>query len=643
MKTHLSTMAAVVFLVITGTFAGPPGVEYFRTSDIPISGLDAPGISNHWLWAQAGSGILNMLNVRDGAAAPRQGTTVVRINGIEVTAGATADWWPNQVVRRSKHSGLELTGTVRTTDRKYALLSCLEIHNPGRDPTTFKLQFEMAQHTRLQALVEPGDATAPSRPHVVDFTRLTIAPGESRTFRIVTLLRGSERGLSTLVSGFDDEWAASNRYWNALLADAFDPEPGLFLSGGMPSLDFEDPAVTRLYRFGVITALMCLKSDPDRRSPVNWYGTSMPDTIYGTESFIWDVGYASPTLAQLDPAALRNVIEHWAMEGVHHRLAVPYHGGTSILGPRFYAASGSLFTWSVLNYLKISSDYGWLETKVRGMTLWEHLLALDAWHEARPKWNGLSHYGEEKNLFDDNTVSGYQHFVAAPNAAAVWIKRRLADLVETQRGDSTTARRLRTEATQLAKAIVNNLYQSEGDYSGTWRQRHADGTSVQNRHGWDFMNAGTFLAEDLTSKQRRQMRDWFVKRLARPASDAIWMVSQDPRDGNNGPHQMEHNGRGAYPAWPFHSAWALQELGFAEDAKALVKQVAPIAKWGAISQGNDGMTGQRCRSGWASVAGTSLASMVQESGLPLASSPGAKQRSPAERRSSESKNADSKP
>jgi hypothetical protein len=125
------------------------------------------------------------------------------------------------------------------------------------------------------------------------------------------------------------------------------------------------------------------------------------------------------------------------------------------------------------------------------------------------------------------------------------------------------------------------------------------------------MNAGSFLADDLKPSQRKQMRDWFVGNLAKTEPEAIWIVAQDPRDENNRPHQMEHNGRGAYPAWPFHAAWALRELGFPEVAQDLTKQIAPIVRYGAISQGNR-PNGRRCRSGWASVAGATMATMVQQ-------------------------------
>ena len=607
----IPVMLAIVPRVVLGSC---PTLDDFHVQEIPLDGHDAPAITNHWIWAQAdgrfGKGILNMEDVRAGAAPMLQGTMVVRVNGQEVVASGTADWRPNQVVRRGRHDGLELTGTVRTAEKEYALLSRLKIRNPGKEPRVVTLQLDFATNCSNVGTAETPDVIEQKAgAKVYHFGEFAIPPGHSRQIRCVHLYRGNSEQLSSLLSQFESEWAASDCYWNAVLEDAFTPGPGLYLSGGMPRLVTEDAEVKRLYRFGVVTLLMLLKNDPDRRTDTNWYGTSMPDASYGTESFVWDVGYASDVLALMDPIALRNVLEHWAAMGVHEHLCIPYNDGPSVLGPRFYAASGSLFFLSAWNYINYTGDYGWLDEAVAGKTMLGHLRHVADWHKTRPQWNGLAHYGEEMNLFDDDTVPGYHHFVAAPNAADVWINRRLADIYERLYRDVTTARRLREEADRIVRALLEHLYNSEGEHAGTWKQRHMAGDFLQIRHSWDFMNAGSFLANDLSDAQRQQMRDWYANSVVRFESDDIWVIAQDPRDGNNGPHQMEHNGRGAYPAWPYHQGWALKELGFHGDVARLLRLLCGVTRYGAIGQGHF-PNGRRCRSGWASAAGATSATFV---------------------------------
>jgi hypothetical protein len=130
-----------------------------------------------------------------------------------------------------------------------------------------------------------------------------------------------------------------------------------------------------------------------------------------------------------------------------------------------------------------------------------------------------------------------------------------------------------------------------------------------NRHGWDFMLIGSFMPSDLGPDQRRRMRDWYATQIVRYGSDDVWLVSQDRRDGNNGPHQMEHNGMGAYPAWAYHYGYALHRMGFQEDVERTLEVIKGITRYGAYSQGwlRDG---RRCRSNWVNASGASLAAFI---------------------------------
>ena len=615
--------AILLIVPVTATAAGAdgndalaiPDLEYFATPGIAVDGWEAPAISNHWLWAQAafcnGRGILNMEDVRCGGEPQFHGTVVVVANGHEVRLGRlVADWWPNKVRREAVIDGVRYTGTVATAREKYALLGRLAMTNASKRPLTVRLELRFARNGGHHGTVEhPAERTDNGSAITCRFEPFVLEPGKSRVVRAVNLYRADSKTLNRMLSSFDEEWEASDAYWNELLADAYTPGPGKYLSGSMPRFRTTEKDAQRFYHFGIVTALMLLKRDPDRFCKANLYVTAMPDAGYGTSCYMWDVGYASNVLAMLDPEALRTTVEHWAALGPHSMLSFRYDTGERLAPGRFYASNGSMFFLAAWNYLTFSGDYGWLDKEVAGKTMLRHLRDAADWHKTRPQWNGLAHYGEEKNLFDDHTVVGYHHFVAAPNAACVWMKRRLADVYEKVRQDQATARQLRKEAKQLAEALVRHLYNDEGDYLGTWKQRHQDGRMLRIRHSWDFMNSGSFLAEDLSPEQRKQMRDWFVGNLVRFGSDDVWVVAQDPRDGNNGPHQMEHNGRGAYPAWPYHDGWALRELGFHQDVVDLLRVIDGITRHGAIGQGYY-PGGRRCRSNWVNAAGATAAAYL---------------------------------
>ena len=592
-----------------------PDLDYFFTPNIPVDGWDAPAISNHWLWAQAafrnGRGILNMEDVRCGGQPTFNGTTIVVANGQEVRLEKTmADWWPNKLRRKAVIDGVEYVGTVAAAREMYALLDRLEMTNRTDRPIELRIELRLLHNGGLHASVEqPAQRIGEEGATICRFEPIKLQSGQTRCIRAVHLYRSDSETLARMLASFDEHWQASDDYWNGLLTDAYTPGHGDYLSGGMPHFRTADKDAQRFYHSGVVTALMLLKRDPDCFCKSNLYVTAMPDADYGTSCYLWDLGYASNVLAMLDPDALRTIVEHWAKLGTHSMLSFRYHTGERRSPGRFYASNGSMFFLAAWNYLNFSGDDAWLDKQVAGKTMLQHLHDAADWHNTRPQWNGLAHYGEEANLFDDHTVVGYHHFVAAPNAAAVWIKRRLADIYEKRNDDAPTAATLRNEAQSIADALLKHLYNDQGEYAGTWKQRHQDGRTLQIRHSWDFMNAGTFLADDLSPDQRQLMRDWFVGNLIRLRSDDVWVVAQDPRDGNNGPHQMEHNGRGAYPAWPFHDGWALKAMGFYPDVVDLLRVIDGITRMGPIGQGYD-PAGRRCRSNWVNASGATAAAYL---------------------------------
>jgi hypothetical protein len=594
--------------------SGTPSLEYFYCAGIPLDEWDAPTISNNWLWAQAtfDGGILNMEDVRPGAQSSFDDTIQVLVNGeVLATAPKQADWWPNAVRRRAVVEGVEFTGTVKAAKQRYALLSCLEMHNTTMQTKTLSIELRFVGNDGLHGVVESPSSRPPGlKGPVYRFDEYTLKPGEQRSIHTVNLFRSDSVNLDEMLRNFQDEWTASDDYWEALLEDAYTPGPGPYLTGGVPLFETDEVDAKRFYNFGVLNALLLMKNDLDNGAGSNLYVTAMADASFGTYIYMWDVGYASEILAMLDPEGLRAIIERWASFDIHTLLAVAYEDPSRAYAPgTFYAGSSSMFAFSVWNYVNYTGDYELLDEEFNGRTILQLLRSAADWHKTRPQWNGVAHYGDEANLFDEYTVENYKHYVAAPNAADVWLNRMLASIYETRYDDARTASELRREADRIALAVIANLYNSNPGYEGTWKQRHEDGKMSQERHSWDFMLAGSFMQEDLSQKQKQEMRNWFVNNLVQIDSEDTWVVAQDPRDGNNGEHQMEHNGRGAYPAWPYHDGWALKSMGFHEDTIKLLEVIDGVTKMGAIGQGHTPQ-GRRCRSNWANIAGASAAAYL---------------------------------
>jgi len=630
MNTVIWTMIGCAFAT-TAALGGsmpPPGREaqntprprrdFFHVPAMSLAGHDAPMITNNRLWAQAAaragrSGLLNMEDVWAGRERmTNRNTLLVRVNNRELSPEPTvADWWPNCVRRRATVEGITYQGSVKTPRHKMALLSELAVVNTGTTAQRVHLEFEFGQASGLFGMVEkPDTVTRSGERSVYQFKDMTLPPGQTVRFHALNLYRDTEATRDLMLQEFSHHWHSGGAYWETLLEDAFTPGPGPYLAGGVPEFHTKRADVQRFYNFGVLTALMLMNRDDDRDADSNLYLVAMPDDNYCTAIYMWDGGYASELLAQLDPAALRRMIEMWLTVGIYKSMYANYDNANRP-GWSWYAASLSLVVRAVENYVGATGDEAFLDRRVADRTVLEHLIAATEWAEQRRQWNGLFDAGEEKNLFDDNpsTVAGYSHYVAAPNAADVFARRTVADLLAARHQHPELVFRLRAQADSRAKAILRALYNGQGEYAGTWKQRHADGTILKIRHGWDFMNTGSFLARDLSSEQKQQMRDWFVNHIARFGTDDVWVVAQDPRDGNNGPNQMEHNGMGAYAAWPYHYGWALHAMGFHEDAARLLETLDGITAWGPIGQGHH-RDGRRCRSNWVSAAGATAAAYV---------------------------------
>lgn len=268
------------------------------------------------------------LKGRWGGNGPLQSTMIVKANGAVVapTPVEKADWMPNTVIRHAEKDGLKYTGTVKTAAGHMALLKQLRVENVSKETKTLNLEF----------ITSPASGTVaarakPSRTEGLSlfYDNVTFAPGQSREYRFVLAWRSSADQAETLSANFEEEWKLSDNYWNALLADAYDPAPGPLLSGGVPLYETDDAERKRFYDFGVVTALMVMTNGPDRLGETNLYQVAMPDAPYSIWVYFWDTSYAAETLALMDPEALRATLLLMAESGIQNTCAFFHNTGQS--------------------------------------------------------------------------------------------------------------------------------------------------------------------------------------------------------------------------------------------------------------------------------------------------------------------------
>ncbi|HEY4011051.1 MAG TPA: hypothetical protein VGM11_12935 [Acidobacteriaceae bacterium] len=520
-------------------------------------------------------------------------------------------WFPQRVDREQTVNGLRIRTRTFMPVKQRAVVEHIELTNisPERQKLTlgFNMQAAVIKKTTFWMAGCPGEGgnrqewnAANSRitfiaqqsqaasaqgiypvaqglhgGHVLQY-ELQLAPGETQSFQYVNAIADTAQEANRihdhLQATFADAEKENEQFYAGMLRALFTPGNSFF-SGHLPTLHTDDETLWNLYFAGIRNLISARRSSPDSKyGPV--YLTLGGHTL-PTLSFPWDTSLTGLSLALLDPAALRNIVEVWFAQDMHQHLATDYVSGTAV-GP-WYAVNDVAIVGCARDYLRVTGDFAWLDRSVNGKAVLDHLSdhAL-YWEKLIHTDRGLADYGNIENLLE--VVSTYLHEVAGINAGNVSSMRFVAELLD-RRGESARANELRFKSKQLAERI-NRLLYVEG--KGWWRAGQLDGTFNEVRHCYDFLAVASNMAADLAPAQRTEMTRFFwtqlrtgkwMRALSTGDSDATWNIRPD------------HSCIGAYASWPPMSAKALYRLGMPEEQIAgWLREVAKAGNQGPIGQ-----------------------------------------------------------
>jgi hypothetical protein len=525
----------------------------------------------------------------------------------------TFTWRPDAVLRTSVVRDLRVTTTTVCVADRAAVAVDVEVHNLTGRPRPVRLglactstitrhngpwdeavapfeessQFSADPGRRALVFTSPKTGAVCVQGVDVEISHLDqrglevaaeIPAGGTWRFGYVVALGADERdalaSYDAVVADVPNHvWAAEGR-WNEELAAVFSRADGRY-AGSLPILDTDSDAMRKLYWMGMLGVIWFRRDNPASvlgRS----YDTLMP-RYWQTVTFIWDYSLSSMVHALLDPHVMRRQLEHWIGTDIHTHFGTEWLTGGPI--GNWYSVNDYAMTRLVHDYVRWTGDVDWLGREIAtptesARTVVHHLAEWAvAWQSLRSP-SGLADYGGIKNLLE--CVSTYVHEVASLNAANVWCLRVAAETASLL-GDEAIAESARSQAEELADA-VRHLYFPGG---GHWTARHRDGRLVPVRHCYDFATVGSTMAGDLSSAQRQEMVDFFVRELQTPT----WMRALSPYDLDSAfSLRPDHQWNGAYPAWPPEAAKALVQLG----------RVDVVADWlpGLAATANQGPFGQ---------------------------------------------------
>ena len=519
-------------------------------------------------------------------------------------------WYPHRFVRESEVDGLKfITETFMPSKRRAAAQSIrvTNLSNASRSVTLgFDMRAAVAKKTTTWFVNSPGEAdntihwnaergalvfqaqhsSAVSiqgispRPSRLEAGRMIVmdiklGPGETREFHYVNAVdENADAALAVydeLQSGFEQAMHQNEGGFNSLLRAAF-TEGNSDFSGYLPTLETDNESLWQLYHAGLKNLLFARRPSPDSK-----YGTTyitLGGHVLPTLSFPWDTSLTSLSLALLDPAALRRLVENWFIQDMHQHLATDYVTAEAV-GP-WYGVNDMAIVRCAENYLRVTGDLAWLDKRVGGTTTLDHLVAhATYWKQLDKQGHGLGDYGKIENLLE--VVSTYLHETAGMNAGNVSSMRFVADLLD-RRGDSSRASRLRFDATELAHQINKKLYVAG---SGWWRCGQPDGSFVEVRHCYDFLSVLDNMIEDLSVAQKEEMKRFFWDEL----HSEYWMRALSPNDVDATWNiRPDHSWLGAYAAWPPATAKGLYKIDPSPRVSAWVKNLAKAGNQGPVGQ-----------------------------------------------------------
>lgn len=400
-----------------------------------------------------------------------------------------------------------------------------------------------------------------------------LGPGETLTFHFWAGVDSGPEALRSRAARWrsdpDQPFALAETFWAAELEAAFTPGNNRF-SGWLPRLHTENPALLRVYLNATLAAIYMKKEHP--LSACGRTYTTLAPAYWQTTSFINDWSLCSLLLCMLDPQCARQHIETWLQRDILSHFGTEYATGAD--AGNWYSCNDYAMTRLISHHLRLTRDHSWLKTRCGELTIREHLIKM-AWHYRELAGNdGLADYGDRNSLLE--AVGSYQHQVASLNAAAVWILREVAEILEFQ-GEDGEAGRMR----DAAQTQIRNLQELYLPGEGFWLCRYPDGSTYPVRHIWDFIHAFNFLADDLPASQCEEMLEYFF----REHHTANWCRALSPLDDDiDFSLRPDHQWNGSYPAWVALAARSLARGGRHRELADWLPGLAASANQGPYSQ-----------------------------------------------------------
>jgi len=463
------------------------------------------------------------------------------------------------------------------------ILDCPKYRAESRGNDIFIFDTETEAVSAFSMVTPPKNVTV-KRSGGTATWRAKLKAGETMTIKYL-LVYGNwkdevEDKADSLANGFDDYFNSVRETWEERWQEIFRPHNQI-ISGCFPILETPDTLARKVYYTGPLTMLYMINNNLPRHKKV--FLTGGPKWG-GSITFFWDITEWATLWAVVDPAMMKEHISSWILIDPSKYYGMDNFGGKGV-GNGYSANYWALFQM-IRAYITVSGDFGFLQEKINGKTVLQHL------ENYAMNWEKISVYGTEgctddiyklADFGDDEwnlleCVPTYKHIVPSFNAGYIWMMRETAAFYE-KTGNPEKADSLKQLADDMIRRLLK-LYAGEG----VWYSLHPNNKKIEVRHCLDFMFLGRYLPKDIPTDIKDEMMDFFYRELITDH----WMRAQSLQDiAAAYSDRPDHGPLGAFDGWPAGSMDAIVQMGYPQKALDFYHAIEPVSYEGTWAQAHE--------------------------------------------------------
>ena len=466
-------------------------------------------------WVRGGQITVNpsqkdVFDVRNFQSPPYSGKMQVKVllDGKQVPV-KSYEWRPGEVVREGRSGDLAVTTLLTpVVDRRGVLLTA-RVTNEGKEAVDVPLRvmveggldyskvlrFSPAKgKARLDLLRNPSGV--PNRRILLrnkngvvavasDMRpKLKLEPGKSVELHLVLAVgRGAEATMAAdaILLDPDKQIAAARRFWDEQIEEVYKH---------LPRLSSDNQKLVDFYDRGML-------SIPQARWEMPGFILSPYYTTSGIDGgafccYIWDLSYGSRLHPLVDPETIK---KHWVQElkskPMEHYAFSPLDG--TPIGPHYSYNQYSIIR-AIYYYVVLTGDVAFLDEKVDGKTILEHVIQQATYGDDVTKPVQLIDYGTNRNLLELKLTKAYEGVVPSPNGERCW-SYRAADELAKLAGKPSPGLSKRADA--LAELLVKELW---SDSLGWFQTRDKEG----KKHTCYSVQVFDLLRLDILDKEKQE-------------------------------------------------------------------------------------------------------------------------------------------